>query len=421
MKKLRLFISFILIFTLSGAQASNAGRLDQFIKNYPLKPRSIATRYSNLTEALEKIQTEYKLFYEGPDDTGDDLTELDQHYEQTVARQRLAQQFVNDSLKLPREEVNILTVELMQRYLKQPEDRPALREIIRAFSAVKFNDAERNKQDKENSSLFNFSTGFAVTATLAGAFCWIRPKSCSEAGQRARRAVRIQEAARARQAGQRAAREVETAEDILSDIRSRYARVQNGRVAYESVGTTASKESWFVRYVRYNLAEKMKTLALVAGLGSAGGVAYMTSHKILRAKREGKYEYTYLNPEELERLYYGRLAVLELTCEARSHLQNENISKARLQSFVVRAYEDVQLLGRMAGSKAVLDKQVLDFVTPIPEKNQFLARIQLASNKTLTTRHNCPGIAQMGPSISTSLSELEQLILQLMEKEAGLN
>lgn len=419
---LRKFILFLtaaaVFFSQSLVYAKTSQDLKAFIDSHPMTIKSRSQRFDNLKLALEKSEERYAAFYEGPKDDGSDNISLDNHKKQVDARQAKAQKFIKELLNEPIQEVNLFTLEMLQQYLKHPETRPAIKDLIEAFDALEFNDSRLYQQERDANDTYNFATAFGITAALAVAACSFRPSKCSEVS---RRVLRTERAKLKLRTPYQSTKAVKKSPDIFADIDRRFGLIHGLSAAEkESAAVLSSKNSFFRRYLKFSVAEKMQNFALVAGIGSIGGASYTIYQKIQRARKEGQPDYVFLNPAELELQYFGALAVLELTCKARVHLNNPNVTAQNLQNFTLRAHEELLLLGRMAGGIEVFNRTPLEFVKPLPESDQFTATIPVNGQPDMKIIRNCPSIKNMGSPIYSSLSELTDLIKQLIAKEESL-
>ncbi len=426
---MRILLAISLIFSSSIASARAMDDFKVFQRRHPMKLVSIDRRFEQIKESSQElreitndIKKEYTIFYRGEEDDGGIDEKYDAQNNNTQERLAAASAFVNKILvDYPAEEVNVFIRELLRLYLASPQARPAIKDVVEAFTAKEFGAASEFEKAKERSDLYQASTGAGVGGFAAGVLiCVFRSSFCDEARRLLTRNSRIELRAAVRKMGlsakERTVRTIRRLRNIFSRASS------ESPVVAESIGSIALKQSFARRFYNYVFKEQLVNLGIFVGLSAPSGYIWM---KIQKAKREGKPIETYLNPSELERLYYTSLAVLELTCKARVYLSKNDISRRTLRGFTVRAFEEVQLLGQMAGGVRIMDALTpLNFVTPHldskdPNKDYFVASIPL-QNEKIAIKRSCPRIRNMGQPIRVHLGELEDMIEQLIEKDSEL-
>jgi hypothetical protein len=395
--------------------------LQSYIASYPkLAGPSVRTAATEIVDLLSKQEETYQEFYEGPQDDGKDNPKkekwfFDQQYE--AAR---AQAFVREILNQPVLGVNNFTLELMKRYLDEPDSRPAIREILMAMAALKFNPAHLDQQDAARDWRPSFGKGFIIAGTAAGVFCIFRPTKCSELGRKIHLLKEAQEQITSTQSVRRS-RPKPFAKQTLADMiqEEDLALGLPGRLKEETIGTRLAKKSFFKRYSEMSMKERMFGFGLTAGVGAFGGVTMNLYQKVQANYKSGKLEHEYLDPLELETKYFGALALLELSCQTRLVLADENMGQKEIENFLLGAHRELLLLGRMSGGLAVYDKTPLEFVTPLPATNEIQIKITLMDDYTFEATRKCPGVAELGSPVHVSLTELQALIGDLTLRAIG--
>lgn len=413
--------------------AQSTTDLQKYIQSYqsPIRKANLQEA-KDLRERITKDTERFGLFYDGPADDGGDRLDIEEWKFHKLERAHRAQQFLKSILQKSTEEINLFSLELMRRYLDEPNSRPAIKELAEAMQSSKFNDEFLNRLDASKDARTSLSRGFVIGGIAAGAFCIFKPSTCSNLFLRQNLVRESQEAARSSRSAthprkmlgifKRSA--VETSEvtlrDVLRSVNANFGHIAPS--AAETVGSAITKKSVFKQYFALGFKTRMSQMGVVAGVGSIGATGTLIYDKIQQARREGKFEYEALAPHELEQKYFGALAVLEMTCQARSYLtsyltlDDQSINADTLADFIVDANQQLQILGRTAGSIRVFDKTPLEFVNIGADGNSIDVHIDLTKDKALDFSRSCPGASDLGTPVTTSLAELEGLLRELLAR-----
>lgn len=415
--------SLILLLTLSQLALANPQRdheLDSFINSYPKVTDEVATaQIENLIFKMQNQASDFKAFYEGPEDDGTASPAIEAWYNERMAHSQLAADFVNKLLDKPTQELNLFTLKIMKLYLDEPDSRPALKQLFEAFDAIEFNYARLNQYDAAHDWRKPVGNGFATGVVAGIAFCVFRPGKC---GQLVRKGKLVREAQhRARSA--KPARTTKTSKVVTLDDLIRNVDETAGISAakkIETVGSQMAKKSLWKRHAQLSMRERIVDTGAVMGVGGAGAASFLLWQKTKNMIQDGSIEHETLNPYELELKYYGALAILENTCRAKMVLESDNVSFEQVRDFLLGAQKELLLLGRAAGSLNAYDKTELEFVTPIAESDEILVELPVADDHIESFKMSCPGVDRLGTPVYTSLAELEEVIRSLLGKANGL-
>ena len=442
MRILALFMTLIFVAS-STADERNQSLLQSFVSNYPGVPSEVKDAdLQALFDHIKEKSLDYSEFYDGPADDKLDSPERREWREEKKVMAGKAEELVKLVLDTYRsEDINFFQLEMMKLYLDNKEARPAIIEIMGAFAALKFNGAYYDAIENQKDTLPHVVHGAIGGMAVAILACRFRPSMCQQLVKMGKlhrsaleaskngapsltRSQRIANTIRStKKVVRRLTRTERTWKELLEEVPRAEEPIQSIRTV-KTVGGKGTRMSYFFKYMRLGSKEKrigMKYLAIGSGGGALGWTSYQ---KLQNAYRDGKWDYTELDPNDLERRYFGALALLEMSCQAKQIDLEAEMPYEQLRDYILSMHEELIILGRMSGGIKFYDKVPLEFVTPLPEANEILVQLPLADDLPIgedgnpigTFKRACPGIATQGEDLHSSYSELEGIYQSLIIK-----